>query len=171
MDIVISCIAHDLGRISTVEMILYQPDGFQQNIDLIQVGNSDKYLKTGQFSLSGKYLFTINVEDESTNSRKSNEYEFWITSDLNDTDDDGMPDYWETRYGLNPIDAGDATQDSDEDGLTNLEEYEQQTNPILETNFAMQFSIDMKNNAVNLAVVIIFTVIIILLGFLTFRRR
>jgi hypothetical protein len=171
MDIIISCITHDLGNVSTVEMILYHPDGYQQNVDLIQVGTSEKYRVTKQFSLSGKYLFNINVVDESTNSRKSNEYEFWITSDLNDTDDDGMPDYWETRYGLNPIDAGDANQDSDDDGLTNLQEYEQQTNPTLEISFAMQFSLDMKNNAGYFAAVIIFTVIIILLGLLTFRRR
>ena len=82
-----------------------------------------------------------------------------------------MPDYWESRYGLNPYDASDATKDTDEDGLTNLEEYEQQTNPTLEAGFAQQFSLNMKNNAGYLTAVIIFTIIIILLGSLTFRRR
>jgi hypothetical protein len=170
-DITISCITHDLGKVFSVEMILYHPDGFQQNIDLIQVGTSDKYRTTEQFSLSGKYLFTINVEDESKNTRKSNENEFWITSDLNDTDDDGMPDTWESRYGLNPYDASDANNDPDEDGLTNLEEYEQQTNPILEASFSQQFSLNMKNNAGYFAAIIIFTIIIILLSFFTYRRR
>jgi len=40
-----------------------------------------------------------------------------------DADSDGMPDYWENAQGLNPNDASDATQDRDDDGYTNLEEY------------------------------------------------
>jgi hypothetical protein len=41
-----------------------------------------------------------------------------------DTDSDGMPDLWEETYNLDPNNAGDANQDKDNDGLTNLEEYE-----------------------------------------------
>ena len=45
-------------------------------------------------------------------------------SDTNDTDDDGMPDWWEKKYYLDPDDPGDARGDPDNDGLTNLEEYQ-----------------------------------------------
>ena len=31
---------------------------------------------------------------------------------------DGMPDAWETRYGLDPNDSSDATSDQDNDGVT-----------------------------------------------------
>jgi hypothetical protein len=40
-----------------------------------------------------------------------------------DTDKDGMPDAWETKYGLNPNDASDATGDFDKTGYTNIEKY------------------------------------------------
>jgi hypothetical protein len=48
-----------------------------------------------------------------------------------DTDGDGMPDVWETTYGLNPNNAADATISSDADTLTNLQEYGHGTNPTL----------------------------------------
>lgn len=40
-----------------------------------------------------------------------------------DTDNDGMPDSWETARGLNPSSASDANGDDDGDGYTNIEEY------------------------------------------------
>jgi hypothetical protein len=39
-----------------------------------------------------------------------------------DSDNDGMPDTWETMHGLNPS-AADDKSDADGDGYTNLEEY------------------------------------------------
>ncbi|MBW3017015.1 hypothetical protein KY316_01475, partial [Candidatus Woesearchaeota archaeon] len=45
-----------------------------------------------------------------------------------DTDCDGMPDDWETQYGLN-IDVDDSSVDFDNDGLTNLQEYRYGTDP------------------------------------------
>jgi hypothetical protein len=40
-----------------------------------------------------------------------------------DRDGDGMPDDWERRAGLNPLDPTDVWGDRDGDGYTNLEEY------------------------------------------------
>jgi hypothetical protein len=45
-----------------------------------------------------------------------------------DTDGDGIPDWWENQYGLNPFDPSDI--DSDGDGETNLAEYRSHTNPL-----------------------------------------
>ena len=50
-----------------------------------------------------------------------------------DSDGDGLPDYWETAYGLNPNDgSGDngPLGDPDQDGLTNAEEFARGTNPL-----------------------------------------
>jgi hypothetical protein len=52
------------------------------------------------------------------------------TNNLTDTDNDMMPDNWERKYGLNITDPTDAELDFDEDNLTNLEEYLNQTNPL-----------------------------------------
>lgn len=46
-----------------------------------------------------------------------------------DADEDGMPDEWETAYGLNPNDPSDGPADLDGDGYTNIEEYLNATNP------------------------------------------
>jgi hypothetical protein len=40
-----------------------------------------------------------------------------------------MENWWEYQNGLNPFDPDDADLDADNDGLTNLQEYEQGTDP------------------------------------------
>jgi hypothetical protein len=40
-----------------------------------------------------------------------------------DSDSDGMPDAWETRYGLDPNDPSDTTSDQDNDGVGALDEF------------------------------------------------
>lgn len=40
-----------------------------------------------------------------------------------DSDMDGLPDDWETKYGLNPHDVADAIQDLNGDGYTNIEDF------------------------------------------------
>ena len=52
------------------------------------------------------------------------------TSPVNqDTDSDTLPDNWELTNGFDPLNAADAAQDFDDDGLTNLEEYNNGWNP------------------------------------------
>lgn len=45
-----------------------------------------------------------------------------------DGDEDGLPDEWEKKYGLN-IAVNDANEDFDGDGFTNMEEFLAKTNP------------------------------------------
>lgn len=46
-----------------------------------------------------------------------------------DSDSDGIPDWWEIRWGYDRLDADDATTDGDGDGADNLEEYQEATDP------------------------------------------
>lgn len=46
-----------------------------------------------------------------------------------DFDADGLPDWWETKYGFNTSFAN-GQKDSDDDGLSNLQEYTYGTNPL-----------------------------------------
>ena len=46
-----------------------------------------------------------------------------------DDDNDGMPDEWEERYGLDPLSAEDRDLDPDNDGKTNYQEYQAGTDP------------------------------------------
>jgi hypothetical protein len=51
-----------------------------------------------------------------------------------DTDKDGLPDEWETKYGLNPNDASDAAKDCNNNGVTNLDEYKAGLDPCDQPN-------------------------------------
>lgn len=54
---------------------------------------------------------------------------------LADSDGDGLPDIWESHYGLNPA-LADAEGDADGDGRTNLQEYNAGTNPVAVDDFS-----------------------------------
>ena len=73
-----------------------------------------------------------------------------------DTDGDGIPDSWETQYGLNPNNPADANLDLDSDGLSNLQEYLAGTNPT-NPNSVMRIT-SIEATAVNIARITFFAV-------------
>ena len=50
---------------------------------------------------------------------------------LKDSDNDGMPDIWEKKHGLNSKDSSDNVIDNDGDVYTNIEEFINGTDPIV----------------------------------------
>ncbi len=70
----------------------------------------------------GEHLLHI-FDKDSTGS-------YSLIYEMIDSDGDGMPDAWEAFYDLNPDDPSDAEDDSDDDGLTNKHEFEQNTDPL-----------------------------------------
>lgn len=83
----------------------------------------------------GSYVVTVTASDgtetiEMTfNVNVSEVPEMIIPTDETDTDSDGMPDWWEDLYDLDPEDPSDAGEDLDGDGITNLEEFTGRTSP------------------------------------------
>ncbi|WP_114782413.1 polysaccharide lyase [Botryobacter ruber] len=63
-----------------------------------------------------------------------------------DSDNDGMPDDWEKKHGLNPNDASDANGDLNGDGYTNIEKYINGIDPSKKVDWK-----DLKNNSDTLA--------------------
>lgn len=52
------------------------------------------------------------------------------TAPPDDSDHDGMPDFWEDENGFDKNNSSDAVGDADDDGYTNIEEYLNDTDPV-----------------------------------------
>ena len=91
-----------------------------------------QYSETATGLCNTVYIRTWQAEDACGNSVTWTQR---ITAVDCDTDGDGLTDCWELQYGLDPLDAGGlnsiqgAEGDPDNDGFSNLEEFEAQTDP------------------------------------------
>jgi len=63
-----------------------------------------------------------------------------------DSDNDGMPNYWEELMGLDPYDPDDAALDKDSDGMTNLWEYQMGLNATNSNDAALDLDGDGLTN-------------------------
>jgi len=67
-----------------------------------------------------------------------------------DRDGDGIPNEWEELYGLDPDDPEDAVKDEDEDGFTNLEEFEEETDPTDKKDIPLDYPTNLESYGFNL---------------------
>lgn len=79
-------------------------------------------------------FFQLGTTNDSDGDGLSDAYERLVshtnpgTPSSVDTDGDGLPDWWEIAHGLNPY-VNDAGNDPDGDGLTNVEEFNNHSDP------------------------------------------
>jgi len=81
---------------------------------------------TSRIDTSGRYYVVVNRKQYYAVFDK--DYELLVNFEPDDSDNDGMPDYWENQHDLNPL-VDDASGDVDNDGYTNLEEYQLGSDP------------------------------------------
>ena len=85
-----------------------------------------EWVPTYDQSVVGSFTLILTVDDGDGDT----DAESWTVAVVSlDTDGDGLPDAWETDNGLDLNDPTDAGADPDADGLTNLDEFGQGTDP------------------------------------------
>jgi uncharacterized secreted protein with C-terminal beta-propeller domain len=96
------------------------------------VGENSTFIMAFAPEHVGSYSATIEIasNDSDQNPYIIEVYGQAVDQSGIDSDQDGLPDLWEVRFGLDPYDAGDAESDADQDGKSNLDEYEQQSDPL-----------------------------------------
>ncbi len=84
---------------------------------------------TGVILSIGEHRISLEVTDKTDEKTEVHILVTVLETQESDSDNDGIPNTWERRYGFNPFDPSDAQDDADNDNLTNLEEYNYGTNP------------------------------------------
>jgi len=104
-----------------------------QNGDVLRI---ERVGTTVVYKVNGAIIYTSTVASSGDLIADASVYELgaqisdaMIYGAGQDSDADLMEDAWETANGLNPFDAADAGLDGDTDGLANLQEYQNGTDP------------------------------------------
>jgi|GEM_PF-5299575 len=111
------------------------PDGWEVVYNFNPLNASDANLDKDSDGLINRneYLYNAHPNKEDTDNDKVLdlvEVNFGLlANNYSDTDNDGMPNDWETVHNLSLGIASDANEDADNDALTNLEEFIINTNP------------------------------------------
>ena len=123
----------DDDRFLDSEIIDFQGDYYDPDDEILVEEHSYKWYsnidgnlsstKNFRTSLSiGEHVITFYVADPVHETPVSITITIVAKAD-DDSDEDGIPDYWETLHSLNKINPYDADEDPDGDDFTNLEEY------------------------------------------------
>ncbi|MEA2055927.1 MAG: hypothetical protein U9O49_03755 [Candidatus Thermoplasmatota archaeon] len=124
----ISCVATDNIGIETLKVIITSPSKTKLT-KYMTYSSEGKYVYEDVYNITGKYSFYVRAMDLAGNYYTTDSKFFWVTEDVSDTDNDGMPDWWEEKYGLDPKNPLDAEEDKDGDGISNIREYQLGNNP------------------------------------------
>lgn len=166
----ISCIPTDFMGVKSVQVRITYPDSHSETKNMAKSTYGGKYVYSKTYVTLGKYVFNIASEDTSGNIKTTENKVFWITTDVDDRDSDGMPDWWEERYGFDPYDPTDAEQDEDGDGYTNVEEYKSGDNPLKRLSSLQEIAYKLRQNWSYLVISVILFILIIALSIYGARR-
>ncbi len=98
-------------------------------------GTAPTLTYTPYIGYGGEDSFTFTVDDGMESSKEAT-ISIWIITEKTDKDKDGIPDFWELQYPNKlDMDKDDSKEDSDEDGVSNYQEYLDDTNPISAFDF------------------------------------
>jgi len=165
----IICIATDNVGMESVEVIVTLPNNNKKTRTMdSQPGG--KYVYESVYGIIGKHSFHIVVTDKAGNEATSDSKTFWIAMDIEDTDSDMMPDWWEEKYNFNPESPADAAMDRDGDGYTNLKEYQMGTNPVKDI-FLQNAAYKVRENRWYVAGSVVLFVLLLALAEYGRRRR
>lgn len=110
------------------------PDSFEEAFALSAYDASDASLDLDEDGLTNLEEFQLGTlitsSDTDGDGIPDGEDDDPTESDSNDYDNDGLPNKYEIANNLNQYDPSDANLDSDNDHLSNLEEYQLGTSPI-----------------------------------------
>ena len=169
-DVTISCIVTDNTIIETVTVTIKPPND-NEYVENMKLSSGGKYEYTDTYNIGGKYTYEILIIDGAGNWVKTDKAIFWVTRNKDDTDNDGMPDDWEKRYGLDPYDSTDGGKDMDGDGYTNLKEYQIGTHPQKDI-FLQNVAYRVKENAWYIvSSIVLFLIILIFARYGTRRKK
>lgn len=162
----IVCIVADNREVDNVKVTITHPTASSKSKTEKEMSwsSSGKYVHGDDYGIPGKYTFYIEAEDEAGNTYITETKTFWITSNLDDTDNDGMTDEWEKQFKLDPYSPTDANDDDDNDGLTNKKEFEAGNNP-QKNIFAENAVYRLKENALYLvgSIALFFLILVIII--------
>ena len=115
----------------TTSLDLEAPEVGLPSFDLTDADKDGYFEGTySDFTHNGEYKITFYTRNENGSVTASPASIISVTGGLStDTDNDGMPDTWEDQYNELDKAADDASSDIDNDGLSNLAEYQNNTDP------------------------------------------
>jgi len=114
------------------------PDGSVAQVDFYVNGqylssdSTSPYAANWNASSPGAYVLTAVATDLQNAATTSSNVAVTVGDNPDqDSDGDGISDVWELQHGFNPDDPADTSADADGDGLTSLQEFNNQTDPNL----------------------------------------
>ena len=150
----------------------YDPDGIIANYTWsITINNATTYLyaqgESFKFKALGLYKIMLTVQNTSGNSSTA----FTAVYSIVDLDGDDLPDWWEVKYfGAIPEQSG--SDDYDNDGYSNLQEYASRTDPTVK-NAQPTLVENLKDNWMYLAAIaaVVVAIVIALWPIMKKRRK